>query len=261
MKNNIIIYIFCFLCPFVFCQQNDDIFSYIGNDVYTELKEKGEMSLVIRKKENLSLVPDIPEKNSILEKIAELDPAISVEFLSSFPIKNDSVKEKDFILLKIFNILHSVSTLKGISYYSESRKKESILYREAFTIENPETKIPVKDLKFHSLQTKSGVYSFFNDSSLGKYICSIKYFCSDAYVIMEMENETSINYMLVPIVGPKGLLSYLVVLPFENEIIVYGFSCLKITNFFGIADGKIGSLYNRIKAVYNWFQNSYLKYN
>jgi len=232
----------------------------MGNDVYTELREKGEMSLVVKKKNDLSLVPHIPEKNSIIKKISELEPAVCVEVLSFFPIKNGSVKEKDIVLLKIFNILHSLSTMQGIYYYSESRKKDFILYRDAFVVENPETKMPVEDPKFHSLQSISSIYSFFNDSSLGKYICSINYFCSDTYVIMEMENETSINYMFVPIVRPEGLLSYLIVLPFENEIIVYSLSCLKITNFFGIADGKIESLYNRIKAVYNWFQNSYLEY-
>jgi hypothetical protein len=147
--------------------------------------------------------------------------------------------------------------MKGIEYYSASRKRMRIFYHDAYVITSPEEKTKIVDPLVNSIPEKSDLYAYLEDSSFGHYICHVEYEYDGEAFIMEMQNLTQIWYTIIPLIKPHKLKSYTIIIPLGEEILFYGFSCLRAVNLFGMARGRIDSLYNRIKAVYNWFRAQY----
>lgn len=217
------------------------------------LSKDGEISRIVRKNELPSFMPDIWLKKQIVEEIIENNPTIGVEILLLYPASPNSGPAEEKKLVKLYNILQSISTLKGIEYYSASRKRMRIFYKDAYVIESPDDKRKKDDPSVHEIPGQSELYAFFKDSSFGNYVCHVEYFHHQRSFVMEMENLDQIWYTIIPIIKPKKLKSYTIIIPLDDHILFYGFSCLSATNVFNMAENRIESLYNRIKAIYSWF--------
>jgi hypothetical protein len=230
---------------------------YISKETAETLVQQGEISTVIKKGENLNLLPAVSKKKEIEEEIKEMDPLIGVEILILHSSMKKNIHEAEEYKLLLYNTLRSISTLKGIQYYSASRKRMRIFYHDAYVIDSPKTKKRMQDPLVDTIIETDRIYAFFKDSSFGDYTCGIDYAVDDECYFMKMENLTLIWYIIFPIIDPRNLRSYIIIIPAENHLLFYGYSCLDSTNLFGIAESRIESLYNRIKAIYNWFDRQF----
>ncbi|MBN2443293.1 MAG: hypothetical protein JXJ04_18170 [Spirochaetales bacterium] len=233
-----------------------DLFGLNEKD-YNTLYEDSEISRVIRKDELPVLMPNIKSKIRILEEIKEIDPTIGVEIIFHYTKTNNLSDDTHKNFVTVYNILQSISTLKGIEYYSASRKRMRVFYKDAYVIESVDNKQRKDDPVYETIPEQSELFSYFKDSSFGNYVGHIEYFYDKNTFLMEIENSTQIWYTFIPMVDPGNLKSYIIVIPIGNEIFFYGYSCLRTINIFNMAETRIDSFYNRIKALYNWFQPRY----
>jgi len=262
MKDYIVLIILIFLCNFISADEKTDYSDeIIGNENLKILTQKGEISRIFRAGENLELLPNISAKEQIKKDIKDIKPSIGVELLLFYKLDENN-KEKSEILLSIYNILRSISTLKGIQYYSATRKRMRIFYHDAYVIESPNNRKKTDDPEFSdNIPVRSGLYASFKDSSFGEYTCFVEYLSDGNSITMKIENITQIWYLILPAVSQRNLKSYVIIIPYDEHILFYGLSYLKALNFFGILDSRSDSLYNRVVAISDWFKTEFKKYS
>ena len=190
---------------------------------------------------------------------ASIKSSILPKLLSEYsPVSDPSLfREKIFYLenhksmSELSKILHSVSTMKGIQYYSTGEKKWETLYSEATFIDSPETKNPVG---------KSD-YCLLEDHSLGTCIYKLTYF--------EKADEIAVNFFLVePIklgpvkaVKPENLVINLLVSknPDSNNLTLYMNVKAKYVKLSLIEKRLNKSFERRIDSMYTWFKDQISK--
>ncbi|MFQ6070096.1 MAG: DUF6675 family protein [Candidatus Aminicenantales bacterium] len=230
--------------------------SKIGMRLYQRLRSCGEIASKIGRNNRLSLIPNIPEKSGIMREIGDINPSLGIEILFLYKHPELNVDENPQRLLTVYNILRSISTLKGVKYYSLSRHKRRILFVETYVIDSPQKRKKRKDPLVTDIPSRSSVFAYHRDSSLGRYVSHIDYRYQNHVISMKMENVSSIKLFIFPVVEPHHLVNYLILFPNGDEILFYGLSCINTVSFLRLGDDKIESLYNRTKALLRWFQDS-----
>ena len=224
----------------------------ITDETLTKLLYKKELRSSIKPGIPLSLIPEFPFKDRIREEIETLNPTIGVEMLILYKNSMDE-------LLSVYNILRSISTLKGVTYYSASRKRMRILFNDSYVVDSPEKKNRIEDPLVNVIPEKSEIHIFMKFSSLGKNIYKVEYLFQGDHIIMKIENLTTMKFSiipLIPVVKPHHFINYFIVFPGKNNSFIYGLACTRFRTFLGIGKSKEESLYNLLKALYNWFIES-----
>lgn len=224
--------------------------NFLSETLQKQLSESKEIFNILHQGELPKAMPFVSCQEQIIEDIKQLKPSIGVEILTFFPYPEKSTDSEN---LQLYNILNNISSLKDIEYYSASRKRMRVFYHDAFMVESEKSSLPLKDTQFTSIPQDHRITAYFKDSSFGNYYSEILYQYDGKTFNMRMENLSQIWYFVLPLLEPGGMVSSVTIIPTEEGIIFYGLSYLKILNLFGLADDRIDSLYNRMKAIYTWF--------
>ncbi|MEM5948835.1 DUF6675 family protein [Spirochaetia bacterium 38H-sp] len=188
----------------------------------------------------------------IQQQINKLKPTIGVETIFIIPMTEKLRAEKN-TQLAIYNITHKISSMSGIEYYSASRKKMRIMFKEAYIIDNQKNKNKQPDPEYNKIPQTDSILIYQDDSSFGKNIYSIDYIQKNTTLILSMINRDKLAYMgWIPLVDPGNISINLIIIPREEYIIFYGICSVKTISFFGI-EKRYDSFYNRIVALKNWF--------
>ncbi len=183
-----------------------------------------------------------------LEKeFKNLSPNIGVE--SIFLYKTD----RDISLTELYNILLSIRTMKGIEYYSASRKKMRTLFTESYFIESPDNPVSIPDPVVPAPENEFTLYADQTDKTFGRNIYRTEYRSGEDVIWVKMVNETSMKYKFIKMVDPGNISINLFVKKVDDGILFYGITGVKTFSFFGLEKTKKESFYNRIKAMYGWF--------
>ncbi len=261
MRTFTIAMLTCFvLAPLL---QGDEYFErIIGKEHWQRLEREHSLQHTFKGKEQLKLFPTLPIKGMIEPEVSQVEPTIGVELLLLFdpgiPGILANTKESDYHL-RIYNVLRSISTLKGIEYYSASRKRMRTFFYNAYVIESPENKEIKDDPLVSSIPSNSTVYTYMKDSSLGDYVAQIRYHYHFDYFSMSIRNHTLLRRFIFPMVQPEKLNMFVLIVPRGVKILFYGLSYVNASNIFGIAEAKTASFYNRLIALFNWFRTNYYR--
>lgn len=224
----------------------------LGNELLPALKAEGELVHTFGEGETPALIPEIEIKEEIEAEISELKPTIAVEVLILYESGNMNLDSTE-ALLSIYNILRSVSTMKGINYYSASRKRMRTLFTESYVVDSPELKNKLNDPLIQIIPPYSKIYTFQKDLTFGENLYISEYHFGGNYIMVKNQNITTMRYLFLSMVKPKNSRNYLILIPIENQLIFYGLTCLRAFNFLGLEKRRKNSLYNRTKAIYGWF--------
>jgi len=251
-KRAIAIFVLCFTVCFFYGEFPKGFENLMDTALLGELEKSGELKHTFDDKVTLRYFPDIKLRANIIKELKQSNPIFGVEVLLTYKMdsKNFS-QEKE--LLALYNILRSIQTLKGIKYYSDSRGRMRIMFHDAYVVDSPETKNKVPDRLVSIVPAYSTLFIYQNDSSFGENIFETVYYSESGYFLMKMENLTKIWYGIVPLIDPHNLNYIIFIYPRGDTILFYSVVCVNAFNLFGIAESKIASFYNRIKALYNWF--------
>lgn len=172
--------------------------------------------------------------------------------------------KSDKSMAELSQILRSVSTMKGILYYSTGEKKWLPLYSQATYIDNLSDKNEVGDSEIQKAVSADGIetYCLMEDHSLGTCVYKLSYF--------ETDNEIAVNFYLAePIkLGPvkavkaDNLVINLVVLkenPESDELTVYLNVKAKYVKLSLIEKRLNKSFERRIDSMYTWFDQQLSK--
>ena len=230
----------------------------LSPDVAAELERSGTVRRVFRGLDGLALFPRLPMAAEAGRRIAALDPTIGVEMLTAYkPPAGPSGGDPK----TIYNALHSVSTLKGIEYFSASRGRLRTFFYDAAFVDAADSDVRLPD-PVRAAAPGDGLverlHAVFEDSTFGRYAADVSYESRASHFSLSFENAGPIRKMLVPVVSSGQLVSTVVVIPADDRIVLYAFSCVRAFNLFGMVERRgEDSFTNRLVALLSWFRATY----
>ena len=219
-----------------------------------ELREAGELVRYFYGDLDLRYIPFGTLSQELIEDIKDQDSTIGVEalFLIDLPPELAEAEDRD---LRLFNLMNRVSTLSGIEYYSASRERMRTLFVEAYRVDKLGSETPLPDKQYSAVPAEEEYLIFQEDLTFGKNYVKTRYLYKDGRFLMQVHNQTTMRYYFLPLVRPDNFRMNLMIIPMKDQLVFYGASSVDSASLFGIEKSKKDSFYNRIKAMYGWFND------
>ncbi len=231
-----------------------ELVANLSRERYRELMEEGSLKHFFTDGVDLELGPQIPGLENTRSALEDMQPKIGVEalFLLRDRLAGDDEEERDRAL---YNIFRSVSTMEGIEYYSATRERMRIFYKESYAVEGPDSREPLPDPTVSEVPRRDRVHVYQRDSSFGRNVYEVEYVRREDAYLMSMTNLTRMYYGILPVVARENLETHLTVVETEEGYLFYGASGVSVISLFGLEDRAKDSFYNRIEALYRWFRS------
>jgi len=240
-----------------------EVTSFLSADQKSVLLDDGEVTMFHFDEFSPQLLPPVGQKDSIADMVKGQELNMGIEGLFLYRDFNSEAfeKDQDAVLLKMYNVLRSISTLEGIEYYSASRDEMRTLFVESWVIpdlENPDRKLP--DLLVSDIPSYDKFFIHQKDKSFGKHE-SLMEFSYDAPVISTaIVNQTNMYYKgFIKAVKPEQMQIHLVIMPTDEGLLFYGITAADTLNMKAFREKANNSFYNRVKAMYQWYTAEWKK--
>ena len=156
----------------------------------------------------------------------------------------------------VAHVLQSISSLEGVTYYSQGRKRETVLYPQCYIVDDPKSRKKVPDSYDHGQEP---AYYLQEDNSLGTAVYEVVFSKSVDRAGMEVYNVDPLKVGFIVLVPPRGMHLRIVVVDKgeELEVDVLMESAMRRSNLAGSYMDR--SLQARFDAVFRWFEAMYDK--
>lgn len=158
----------------------------------------------------------------------------------------------------IERILKSVSALEGITYFSNSRQEDRLLYKRSYRISDAENKTPLPDPVTEDLDGLSFLV-LQEDLTFGENIYRFSYRKDGGCIALFFQNETPLKVMIFTAIRAQEMKSVLLVEDLGDEILFYGLVRADYLSVPGMQKRIDASLSSRMDAMYQWFIAMYEK--
>jgi len=218
-----------------------------------QLVQEGTLSREKFDTTTLNMVPRYAALQRTIETLRKgLDPNLAVESLRLYKKPagdNWSAVER----LTLYNGILSLSTLKGLEYYSKSRDRMRILYEASAVIDGPDTKKNLPDPVYRMPPIQLDLHARLKDSTFGDNIYKFTYYSYEFAFIVTQENLTTISYGIIPLVDKNKLRSVIAVFDAGPYLLVYAASLAKASMIPGMKQRAGESINNKAAAMLAWF--------
>jgi len=239
-----------FLVASAFAQ--DSLAAFVDGTALDRLRAEGTLRAALPDDGKPVLVPAVSSAASISGDVHSLGPTVGAELLRIIAGPGTAL-DSPAGRLALYNALHAVSTMKGITYWSVTRGKEMVLFLQSSVIGSLSRPDPVPDPLFDDIPAEHDLFTFQEDSSFGKNTYAEHFSARPDAIVVKTENLSTISFLFVPIIQPRGLVSQVVVVPSGKEVLFYGLAYLKSGFPIGDKASRIMSLENRLAALASWF--------
>ena len=148
VNKKLILFFATFTFVFNLHAQKKDIKNLVNARYYDELMKNGSVELIHEENQtDYVLLPENSYKSLVLSnripKVAKNNPFVfeGLFYVTKADLLKESNSNKKTIdITDVSVVFRAISKMQGMKYYSSSRKKETVLYEKAFTIDNPNSK-------------------------------------------------------------------------------------------------------------------------
>lgn len=157
---------------------------------------------------------------------------------------------------KTAKIMTSISKMKGIEYYSNTWKKNEVLYEDSYLIDSYENQKKIEDPVLSNLD---GLKLFVKqkDNSYGEYVMEMSYLQNKNEISFYMINKDPLKYLFFTALQKENMHIFLHTLDIGSHILVYLLIRAEYPDtalFHGVVEK---SLTSRIDAICKWFIDLY----
>ncbi len=232
----------------------------LPSDVTTELIEKGLLqSVMYRKSEAVPrLAPRLPLADAALSFWEGKAPPFFSESLYLYKKGEPRVGKPGGETEAISVILRSLSRLKGVEYYSTSRKKMRTLYEKSYVVDGKETRNRIDDPVEGSADGIT-LLAVQKDLTFGEYLYEYEYRETEDTVAFYSKNLETLTYAIFDLIDEKALRTSLVVHDMGDYLLIYNLTRVSFTAIPGMESKVRASFTTRAEAVYKWFISEYEK--
>jgi hypothetical protein len=226
--------------------------TFLPQQLYNRVLSEGELRNSLHGDSPPQLIPYVSARGEIEARIRELELTVGTEVLSVY--RNEAVDfDSPESRLQIYNILRSMSTMKGIEYYSASRERMRTLFSESYVVDGPDAEERLPDPAVREIPAHSKLYVLQEDLTFGENIYAMEFRYSGDYFLLDSTNLTTMHYFFFPMVKPENSVTLILLIPAGEEILFYGAVGAHTMRLLGLARSREDSFYNRLKAIYGWF--------
>jgi hypothetical protein len=238
------------LCPLAAA---DPFTGLVAEDFLAALRASGQVTVSIPASSLLRLVPSVSSRDTIIAGVKAARPTVGTELLMPITGVGPSADSAGG-WLSLYNTLHSVSTMRGITYWSGSRRRQEVLFLESYALEPGSRRARIPDPSFTSIPAEDELYTFQEDGSFGRNTYREHFLFAGDHLAVRIENTSTISLFLVPLIQPGNLVTQVVLVPRGNEILFYGVSYMRTSVPIGGRSAREESLLHRLLAVEGWLQ-------
>lgn len=232
----------------------DDLLArYIDADSVQKLRAGSPVSSSVSPDGALRLVPSVTTQDSIAADVKALNPTVGVEMLRLIPDLADQMDSPEG-WLKIYNALHAVSSMRGITYYSVSRGRREVLFSKSYAISSAASRARIEDPVFTEIPQDDVLYTWQEDNSFGGIPYQESFQYRNDHLVAKIENLSTISFFILPLVTPHNLVSHVVVIPVDKDLLFYGVAGLRTSMPIGDRHSREESLANRLIAMADWLK-------
>jgi hypothetical protein len=228
-----------------------DLQRLIGTDAAAALAAEGRLARVVPRGTTPGWLPAVDSRDGMLADVRRLDPAIAVELLRWYgdpPARFDTPDGR----LRLYNAMRAVSTMQGLTYWSASRGKERVLFTLSHAVRGPDDLAPLADPVSRVLPPTDRQYSLQEDQTFGRHLYLATFDNRSDHLVVRTENADTISYLLVPVMKPGGMVTWSVLVPFPDGVLLAGLLCSRTSMPVVDRAGREASLLNRLVALSNW---------
>lgn len=171
-------------------------------------------------------------------------------------LKNSNSKATDVGIDDISEICRSISKMQGMKYYSSTRKKEVVLYENAYMIENPDSKKPISDVNTGNANGQKS-YCLLDDNSFGVCRYELNYYQSGNEILGVFSNLDILGFGPFKAVYPEKLTIKILVEDCGDDVLLYICCDLDSVKYPGIKAQISDSMISRVEALYKWVLNQF----
>lgn len=260
MKNKkTVIFSFLLCSAFNLWAAPSDVKPLVNEKYYDELMSKGVVTLYRDDgSDKLELIPVSDYSDSIKSGLVKKDPKDypftyeSIYYKTKKELLETSKSGKTEITIDdISKVCRSISKMQGMTYYSTTRKKEVVLYEEAYMTDGPEGGQIPDEISGNGNGQVS--YCMQNDNSFGECRYKLSYFEESNQMLATFENTSIIGLGPFKAIYPGLLKINILVVDCGDDILLYICCDLDSVKFPGIKAQITDSMTSRMDAVYHWF--------
>ena len=158
---------------------------------------------------------------------------------------------------KAARVIRAISTLEGIQYYSNTRKKFATLYKTCYMIDGPESRKKIPDV-IEKIEDKQH-YFYLHDNSFGKCAYTIDFERTDSEVSNFFSNIDPLKILLFNSVKSRHLKIYIVLSDAGDSFLMY-FLIQSLFPATPINENVMTKSFTaRADAIAQWFEDNYYK--
>lgn len=171
--------------------------------------------------------------------------------------KNDLLKSSNSSATTIniddvSKICRSVSKMEGMKYYSTTKKKETVLYKKAYMIENENSTTPIPDQNTGNADGQIS-YSYQDDSSFGPNKYQLCYFQSEDQLLAQFKLLDTMGLGPFKAIYPGKMINNILIIDCKEDLLLYLCTDLDSAKLPGIRGQIVDSMTSRMEAIYKWF--------
>lgn len=237
-------------------QSVNNLCPFLSGDERQTLLAEGEISRFQITGFSSTWIPHSPLKSISAQAVSSknMNMGIEVLFLDKSIDMNEFTANREQTLLKMYNKLGSMTSLKGLMYYSASRKKMRLLFEESYAIDSPEARNPIADPLFSVLPAYHSFSAYQKDKTFGANTYSVERYRSGDVLNLSLTNKSPMKYNgFIKVMDPENMRIELVIIPTKEGLLLYGMMGGKTMDAKIFQKKASKSFYNRVKALHSWF--------
>ncbi len=230
------------------------LFPLLDDSERNVLQSKGEFSRFVSGEGDFILIPGAELQAEIAADLRSIDYTIGVEVVNIIPGAFGDLSTVDLI-----NMLLELSSLEGLEYFSASKDKMRTLFVQSYAVDSEADRTRIDDPIIDTLPANGRVTIFQEDKVFGKNVSVIDFEADSSTIHMITMNLTTFSYGFVPIILPERLRLHILLQKTDDYIIYYGNFAARALRINLFKDRIHNSFYNRLVALYGWFQSKLYK--
>lgn len=177
------------------------------------------------------------------------DPVFYFEAL--FLTKKEPSTEEGTNIADISKRVRSLSSLEGLEYYSNTKKKMRVLYEESYSVISPEDRTRIED-PVNEDANGQVIYSLQKDSTFGKFLYQYSYLQNKNEMLINITNIDSLSLLGVKIIKPENMVSTILVYDTGDYYVTYALVEVDIMSVSIIENKMKKSFEARTEALFTW---------
>lgn len=238
----------------VFAQTLENLVATLPEDLRSELLETGRVSRYIEDRDDVALLPDHALSRVVTDTLSRERPNVISEQILLIRTRVGADERLD-----LYNSLRRVSTLSNIQYHNERKDTWHDLFHQSYAVDGPRERRQIEDPVVGRIPDDDRVWALQVLPPFGTVLSEYRYRFDGEAFLFSGTNEDPLFYRNVRVVRPGNMTTFILVVPGDDFLLVYGLGGVRAFMMFGLLDDRIEAAFSgRTEGLFRWYDDNHL---